>query len=345
MHTFHDHLIPKDRFLISSDACSKMIEQGAMGYYLLSTSETLPESTTAAQPQLPDEIENLLHQFQDIFQAPTGLSPQRDCDHHIPLIPGAKPPNIRPYRMSHSQKDVVESLIKEMLKNSEIRPSHSPFSSPIILVRKKDKSWRFCIDFRGLNDLTVKNKFPILVIEDLLDELQGATIFSKFDLRSGYHQIRMKEEYIPKTAFSTHLGPYEFMVMPFGLCNAPATFQALMNKLFSKYLRQFVLVFFDAILVYSKSLAEHKQHLQLVMKILRVYNLKAKLSKCTFGQPLMEYLGHVISGSGVQTDPSKIQAIANWKTPLTIKQLKGFLGFTGYYRRYISQYAIICQPL
>ena len=155
----------------------------------------------------------------------------------------------------------------------------------------------------------------------------------------------MKGEDIPKIAFSTHLGHYEFMVMPFGLCNAPATFQELMNKLFSKYLRQFVLVFYDDILVYSKSMAEHTKHLHLVLTIFREHNLKAKLSKCAFGQPQVAYLGNIITGSGVQTDPSKIQAITNWKTPKTLKQLRGFLGFTGYYRLYFSMYAVICQPL
>jgi hypothetical protein len=162
MHTFHDHIIPKDHFLISSDQCSKLIEQGSLGYVLFPPAESEDNQQTTDTPPLPDELANLLHQFQDIFQEPTGLPPHRDCDHHIPLKEGAKPPNIRPYRMSHSQKNSVELLIKEMLQKFEIRPSTSPYSSPIILVRKKDKSWRLCVDFRGLNDMIVKINFPYL---------------------------------------------------------------------------------------------------------------------------------------------------------------------------------------
>ena len=232
-----------------------------------------------------------------------------------------------------------------MLKIEEIRPSKSPFSSPIILVRKKDKSWRLCVDYRDVNELTMKNKFPIPVIEDLLDELHGAAVFSKFDLRSGYHQIKMHPDDIQKTAFSTHLGHYEYVVMPFGLCNAPATFQELMNTIFAKFLRKFVLVFFDDILVYSKSLSEHEEHLKQVLEILRQHELKAKMTKCKFEQKQVEYLGYVISGQGVATDPAKIQDIVDWKTPDTVKKLQSFLGFTGYYRRFIPFYALICQPL
>jgi hypothetical protein len=192
-------------------------------------SETSQEQHPTPIPKLLEEIVN---QFQDIFSPPQGLPPHRPTNQCIPLIPGATPPNIRPYMMSHNQKNIIEEIIKEMLHNKEIQPSSSLFSSPVILVKKKDKSWRLCVDYRSLNDLTIKNRYPIPVIEDLLDELHGATIFSKLDFRSGYHQIRMNPKDIHKTAFSTHMGHYEYKVMPFRLSNAPATFQDLMNIIF-----------------------------------------------------------------------------------------------------------------
>lgn len=225
-----------------------------------------------------------------------------------------------------------------------IRPSVSPYSSPIILVKKMDGTWILCVDYRHTNSNTVKNKYPIPIIEDLLNELFGAQIFSKIDLRSGYHQIRMKHEDIQKTTFTTHLGHYEYVVMPFGLTNAPATFQTLMNTILAALLRKFALVFFDDILIYSQSITDHVEHLRTVLSTLRQHQLFAKLSKCIFGQSEIEYLGHIVSRQGVATDPTKLAVIQKWPESTSVTELIAFLGLTGYYKRFIKDYGIICRP-
>jgi hypothetical protein len=270
-------------------------------------------------------LQSILFKHQVAFSTPQGLPPSRGVDDHsIPLVPGNLPPNIRPYRHPFSQKNEIEKMVQELLNAGVIHPSTSPYSSPGVMVLKKEGSWRICPDFRALNKLTIKDKFPIPVIDDLLDELTGAQFFTKLYLRSGYHQIHMKEADIPKTAFRTHEGHYEFLVMPFGLCNAPSTFQSLMNHVFHPFLRHFVLVFFDDILIYSKTRTDHLAHVDRVLHLLSQHQLFLKKSKCDFGASEVEYLVHLVGKDDVRVDLKKIEAI---KTGLTQRLSKACMDF------------------
>ncbi|KAL3693385.1 hypothetical protein R1sor_007036 [Riccia sorocarpa] len=232
-----------------------------------------------------------------------------------------------------------------MLQKGFIQPSVSPYGAPVLFVNKKDGSMRMCIDYRALNQQTVKNKYPLPRMDDLFDQLRGAKYFTKLDLRSGYNQIRIADEDVPKTTFRTRYGHFEYLVMPFGLTNAPATFMGLMNDIFRPYLDQSVIVFLDDILVYSRTLAEHQRHLRQVLQILRDNHLYAKLSKCEFGKTEVDYLGHRVSAKGIQVMEEKVEAIQRWTAPQDQTQLKSFLGLTGFYRRFVRRFAHIAQPL
>ncbi|GJU59182.1 putative reverse transcriptase domain-containing protein [Tanacetum coccineum] len=228
-------------------------------------------------------------------------------------------------------KELAEQL-QELSDKGFIRPSSSPWGAPVLFVKKKDGSFRMSIDYRELNKLTVKNRYPLPRIDDLFDQLQGSSVYSKIDLRSGYHQLRVRKEDIPKTAFRTRYGHYEFQVMPFGLTNAPAVFMDLMNQVCKSYLDKFVIVFIDDILIYSKNKGEHEEYLKLILELLRKEELYAKFSKCEFWIPKVQFLRHVIDSKGIHVDPAKIESIKDWAPPKSATEIRQFLGLAGYYR-------------
>ncbi|XP_019157589.1 PREDICTED: uncharacterized protein LOC109154205 [Ipomoea nil] len=227
-------------------------------------------------------------------------------------MPGTAPISKAPYRLAPPEMQELKAQLQELLDKGYIRPSTSPWGAPVLFVKKKDGSMRLCIDYRELNQVTIKNKYPHPRIDDLFDQLRGAGVFSKVDLRSRYHQIKVADKDIPKTALRTRYGHYEFTVMPFGMTNAPAVFMDLMNIVFKPHLDDFVIVFIDDILVYSKHKREHVGHLWTVLQILREKQLYAKFSKCEFWRDSVTFLGHVIDSRGISVDPDKIRAVKEW---------------------------------
>ncbi|GJT51236.1 retrotransposon protein, putative, ty3-gypsy subclass [Tanacetum coccineum] len=269
----------------------------------------------------------------------------RQVEFHIDLVPGAAPVARAPYRLAPSEMKELADQLQELSDKGFIRPSSSPWGAPVLFVKKKDGSLRMCIDYRELNKLTVKNRYPLPRIDDLFDQLQGSSVYSKIDLRSGYHQLRVREEDISKTAFRTRYGHYEFQVMPFGLTNAPAVFMDLMNRVCKPYLDKFVIVFIDDILIYSKNKQEHEEHLKIILELLKKEELYAKFSKCEFWIPKVQFLGHVIDNKGIHVDPAKIESVKDWASPKTPTEIRQFLGLAGYYRRFIEGFSKIAKPM
>jgi hypothetical protein len=274
-----------------------------------------------------------------------GMPPDRDVEFVTELQPGTAPISKRPYRMSPEELAELKNQLQELLDKGYIRPSSSPWGCPALFVKKKDGSLRLCVGYRPLNAVTIKNKYLLPRIDVLFDQLDGARVFSKIDLCSGYHQIKIPPCDIPKTAFSTRYGLYEFLVMSFGLTNAPAYFMYLMNSMFMTELDKFVVVFIDDILIYSKNEKEHAKHLRIVLQCLRDHKLYAKFSKCEFWLNSVKFVGHTISKDGISVDPSKVQEVMDWKPPKSVHQIRSFLGLAGYYRRFNPDFSRIAKPM
>jgi transposase InsO family protein len=265
--------------------------------------------------------------------------------HTINLNPGSAPPFRKSYRLTPLERAEVQRQVEDLLRLGLIEPSSSPYGAPVLFVQKKDGTLRMCVDYRQLNKLTVRDRYPLPRIDELLDQLAGCTVFSSLDLQSGYHQIRITDSDVEKTAFTTPMGHFQFKVLCFGLTNAPATFQRVMNRVFGPYIGKFVLVYLDDILIMSRTPEEHVEHLRIVLSLLRKHKLYAKLSKCEFARASLKFLGHVVGAGTVSVDPVKIAVIRDWPLPRNVSELRGFLGLANYFRRFVRNYSLVTAPL
>ena len=354
--------------MVSASCCTSALEQAYLVFVKPVEAETGIERAAAVQmhahahgqqasdadelldvghASIAEAVRSLVHEYADLFptDVPDGLPPERPVAHAIPLEHGSIPSAQKARRYSSKEADEIERQIAELLKKGWIRPSSSPFGSPVLLVRKKDGSMRMCVDYRALNKQTIRNSYPLPRIDDMLDKLAGACCFTSLDMQQAYHQVRLADGDVPKTAFVTPMGLYEYRVLSFGLTNAPVTFQALMNSILGPELRDHCVVYMDDIMVFSKTPEGHVLHLRRVLEQLRKHQLYAKLRKCRFAQKPVHFLGHVISAEGVLPDDSKVEVLLHWPIPNSVKEVQQFVGLAQYFRKFIMGFASMAAPL
>ena len=293
-------------------------------------------------------VSELIEEFSEVFKdpLPVGLPPERTVVHSIPTEPGHPPPFRPMYRLSPLEYRELEKQITEFLKAGILEVSQSPYGAPVLFVPKANgRGLRLCVDYRALNSITVKNRCTLPRIDVLLDAVSGAKHFTSLDLTSGYHQILISEEDRPKTAFRTPFGHFQFKVLIEGLTNAPATFQTVMNSVFAPYIRKFVVVYLDDILIFSKTEAEHQAHVRLVLETLEREKFYVSKAKSSFAQTEVKYLGHIVNALGIRPDPKKVEVVQNWPVPKNVHDVRSFLGLTNYFRKYIDHYSSIAVPL
>ena len=348
-HILHDD-DPRLNFISARQVRKELKHKSTKGLLYVIRPKAAEEFETPELPGIPDhrdpKIRAILTKYKDVFKAtlPQELPPDRAISHDI-HTGDAAPVNINSYALSDEKLQEQAKQVSELLEKGLIRPSTSAWGFPVIFVTKPNGSWRMCIDYRALNELTSKNGYPLPRIQDLLDRVGTAKIVSKMDLTSGYWQVRMGAESIEKTAFNTIWGKYEWIAMPFGLCNAPATFQSIMNDALRPFLGRFVVVYLDDILIFSKTMEEHYEHLEKVLAVLRKHQLYAAPGKCEIAAERIEFCGFRIGGGQVSAVPAKVDMIVSWPRPTNVREVRQFLGLATYYRRFIKDFAKICVPL